>query len=71
MSSTWRPPMLLPIHLQKRGHDSHYGLMTIKEIIAELPKLTQAEKRELRRAIDRELAFGPRGPKDAERNPNA
>jgi hypothetical protein len=41
--------------------------MTIKEIIAELPKLTQAEKRELRRALDRELAFGPRGPKDAER----
>jgi hypothetical protein len=36
--------------------------MTIKEIIAELPKLTQAEKRELRRALDRELAFGPRDP---------
>jgi hypothetical protein len=30
--------------------------MTIKEIIAELPKLTKAEKRELRRALDRELA---------------
>jgi hypothetical protein len=45
--------------------------MTIKEIIAELPKLTQAEKRELRRALDRELAFGPRGPKDAERVSNA
>jgi hypothetical protein len=41
--------------------------MTIKEIIAELPKLTQAEKRELRRALDRELAEGPRGPKDVER----
>lgn len=41
--------------------------MTIKEIIAELPKLTQAEKRELRRALDRELAEGPRGPKNAER----
>ena len=41
--------------------------MTIKEIIAELPKLTQAEKRELRRALDRELAEGPRDPKDVER----
>jgi hypothetical protein len=30
--------------------------MTIKEIMAELPKLTTAEKRELRRALDRELA---------------
>jgi hypothetical protein len=30
--------------------------MTIKEIMAELPKLTKAEKRELRRALDQELA---------------
>ena len=30
--------------------------MTIKEIMAELQKLTKAEKRELRRALDRELA---------------
>ena len=29
--------------------------MTLKEMMAELPKLTKAEKRELRRAIDREL----------------
>ena len=30
--------------------------MTIKEIMAELPKLTKAEKRKLRRALDQELA---------------